>query len=337
MTRKEDTVKKKGIIIGAIVIVLIVSCVLIFKKDPVDKKLKNIMEDMQSYRLVGDMEITKGEDVKGYSLEVGYKKVDKDEYFRVGITDKELNQTQVILRNKDGVYVLTPTLNQIFKFEGDWPLNSLKPYLIQSMVEIMKNKDCIINSEKDSYVVESAVNYPNNNNFKKQKMVFNNDYEIQELEITDDNDAVQLKIVFNKVKYDAKLDKDYFDLPSDMESEVSNPVVSQEDLPLYPMSVFDSSLSNVSEVEASNGLRHVLEYKGDKNFTVIESVQEKSNELQTVIMSGEFVDSIDAFGFFDGNHMTMMNNGVEYTIYSDDLNPSEMVEVLSSMQMVVMK
>lgn len=337
MTRKEDTVKKKGIIIGAIVIVLIVSCVLIFKKEPVDKKLKNIMEDMKSYQLVGDMEITKGEDVKGYSLEVGYKKVDKDEYFRVGITDKELNQTQVILRNKDGVYVLTPTLNQIFKFEGDWPLNSLKPYLIQSMVEIMKNKDCIINSEKDSYVVESAVNYPNNNNFKKQKMIFNNDYEIQELEITDDNDAVQLKIAFNKVKYDAKLAKNYFDLPNDMESEVSNPVVNQEDLPLYPMSVFDSSLSNVSEVEVSNGSRHVLEYKGDKNFTVIESVQEKSSELQTVIMSGEFVDSIDAFGFYDGNHMTMMNNGVEYTIYSDDLNPNEMVEVLSSMQVVVMK
>lgn len=337
MTRKEDTVKKKGIIIGAIVIVLIVSCVLIFKKEPVDKKLKNIMEDMKSYQLVGDMEITKGEDVKGYSLEVGYKKVDKDEYFRVGITDKELNQTQVILRNKDGVYVLTPTLNQIFKFEGDWPLNSLKPYLIQSMVEIMKNKDCIINSEKDSYVVESAVNYPNNNNFKKQKMIFNNDYEIQELEITDDNDAVQLKIAFNKVKYDAKLAKNYFDLPNDMESEVSNPVVNQEDLPLYPMSVFDSSLSNVSEVEVINGSRHVLEYKGDKNFTVIESVQEKSSELQTVIMSGEFVDSIDAFGFYDGNHMTMMNNGVEYTIYSDDLNPNEMVEVLSSMQVVVMK
>lgn len=337
MTRKEDIVKKKGIIIGAIVIVLIVSCVLIFKKEPVDKKLKNIMDDMNAYQLIGDMEITKGEDIKGYSLEVGYKKVDKDEYFRVGITDKELNQTQVILRNKEGVYVVTPTLNQIFKFEGDWPLNSLKPYLIQSMVEIMKGKDCVISSEKDSYIVENKVNYPNNNNFKKQTMIFDKDYKIKNLEITDDNDAVQLKIAFSKVKYDAKLKGSYFDLPSDMESEVSNNVVSYDDLPLYPMLVFDSSLSNVSEVEVSNGSRHVLEYKGDKNFTVIESVQEKSSELQTVIMSGEFVDSIDAFGFYDGNHMTMMNNGIEYTIYSDDLTPSEMVEVLSSMQVVVMK
>lgn len=335
--RKEDNVKKKGIIIGVIAVVLIICCVLIFKKEPIDKQLKGIMDDMESYQLVGDMEISKGEDVKGYSLEVGYKKVDKDEYFRVGITDKELNQTQIILRNKDGVYVVTPTLNQIFKFEGDWPLNSLKPYLIQSMVEIMKNKDCIISSEKDSYIVESSVNYPNNNNFKKQKMIFDKDRKIKNLKIMDESDSLQLQIAFSKVKYDAKLKNDYFDLPSDLQSEVSAPMVSQEDLPLYPMCVFDSTLSNVSEVEVSNGYRHVLEYKGDRNFTVIESVQEQSSELQTVIMSGEFVDSIDAFGFYDGNHMVMMNNGIEYTIYSDDLTPSEMVEVLSSMQVVVMK
>lgn len=337
MTRKEDTVKKKGIIIAAIVAVLLISCILIFKKDPVDKQLKGIMNEIDTYMLTGDMEITKGEDVKGYSLEVGYKKADKDEFFKVSITDKELNQTQIILRNKDGVYVLTPTLNQIFKFEGDWPLNSLKPYLIQSMVEIMKNKDCVISSEKDAYLVESSVNYPNNSNFRKQKMIFNKDHEIQNLEIKDDNDAVQLKINFNKVKYNAKIKNSYFNLPSDMQSEVSSQIVNQEDLPLYPMAVFDSTLSNVSEIEVSNGIRHVLEYKGDRNFTVIESVQNKSNELQTVIMSGEFVDSIDAFGFYDGNHMVMMNNGIEYTIYSDDLTPNEMVEVLSSMQMVVMK
>ena len=33
--------------------------------------------------------------------------------------------------------MITPSLNQIFKFEGNWPTNSLKPYLLQSMGEIM--------------------------------------------------------------------------------------------------------------------------------------------------------------------------------------------------------
>ena len=37
--------------------------------------------------------------------------------------DKGINQEQIIIRNADGVYVLTPALNQVYKFKGDWPLN----------------------------------------------------------------------------------------------------------------------------------------------------------------------------------------------------------------------
>ena len=81
------------------------------------------MKDMDSYILQGNMEITKGEDVKAYALEVGYEKGEKD-YFKVSLTDKELNQEQIILRNDAGVFVVTPSLNQVFKFEGDWPMNS---------------------------------------------------------------------------------------------------------------------------------------------------------------------------------------------------------------------
>ena len=54
-------------------------------------------------------------------------------------------------------------------------------------------------------------------------------------------------------------------------------------------------------------------------------------------MAGELMDSIDAFGFYDGNHMQLIMQGVEYTIYSDDLAPEEMSQILNSMQVVVMK
>lgn len=336
--RKEESMKKKGIIIGAVIIaVLIIIGLFAFQSEPPEKRLKGMMKDVTSYQLEGNMEIVKGEDTKGYQVVVGYKKAEKEDYFRVSITDKELNQTQVILRNKDGVYVLTPTLNQIFKFEGDWPLNSLKPYLIQSMVEIINNESAEIVEEQDSYIVTSDVNYPNNANFKKQKMVFSKDNKIKHLEIKDENDAQQLSIDFTKVDYDAKLKYDYFKLPDRMEKEVMAPVISTQDLPLYPNRVYDSVLNSSSVLESENGTRHVLEYKGDRNFTLIESIAQPKEETQTVIMSGEFIDSIDAFGFYDSNHMVMVNQGVEYTIYSDDLTPMEMVEVLNSMQVAVMK
>lgn len=329
--------KKKAIIISATVLSLILVLVLVFKEDSFDKKANNLMQDMNSYTLQGDMDITKGEDVKKYALEVDYKKVGKKDYFKVGITDKELNQTQVILRNKDGVYVLTPTLNQIFKFEGDWPLNSLKPYLMQSMFEVLKGEECSVEKLKGKYLASSKVSYPNNTNFVKQEMIFNKDVKIEKLKIKDSNNVVQLQIKFNKVNYDARIKNDAFTLPDKMDSQVSASVVSDEQLPLYPVNVYDSVLKSSKVLEVTGGIKHVLEYQGDKNFTIIESVKNKSEELETVIMPGQLVDSVDAFGFFDGNHMQVIKDGVEYTVYSDDLTPEEMSEVLNSMQVVVMK
>ena len=126
---------KTKVIAAAGILVLMIALLFAIRPKSFDKQLANTMAEMDSYVLIGDMEITKGEDIKSYALEVGYKKQEKD-LFRVSIVDKELNQEQIILRNDAGVFVVTPSLNQIFKFEGNWPLNSPKPYLLQSIVEI---------------------------------------------------------------------------------------------------------------------------------------------------------------------------------------------------------
>ena len=55
-----------------------------------------------------------------------YLKKDK---FRVGLTNKTNNHEQIILKNDDGVYVITPSLNKSFKFQSDWPYNNSQIYL----------------------------------------------------------------------------------------------------------------------------------------------------------------------------------------------------------------
>lgn len=330
--------KKKTIIIGvACACVLVSALYFLLRPKPFDEKMESLIEDMNSYVLKGDMELSKGENIKVYALHVAYKKEDNQEYFKVSITDKEINQKQDIIRNKDGVFVVTPALNQIFKFEGNWPLNSLKPYLIQSMLSIMNQDNTLIDKKDGKYHVTSNVNYPNNALYKKQEMIFNKDGKIENITIKDDNDSMQLNIKFNKVEYNEKVSNKEFEVMNKADENVYAEIISEEDLPLYPANVYDSTLENFTKMQVNGEIRHVLEYKGDTNFTVIESIKSKSEQLETVIMSGQFIDSIDAFGFYDGNHMLLINNGVEYTIYSDDLSLTQMVEVLSSMQLVVMK
>src|SRR5690625_5969794 len=54
----------------------------------------------------------------------------KKDLYRVALTNPEDEKgSQVILKNEDGVFVLTPALDKSFKFQTDWPENSSQPYL----------------------------------------------------------------------------------------------------------------------------------------------------------------------------------------------------------------
>lgn len=316
--------------------VLLIALIFAIKPKSFDKTIDKKMSNMDAYILEGDMEVTKGEEIKTYAVEVGYKKADKD-LFKVSLTDKELNQEQVILRNDAGVYVITPSLNQIFKFEGDWPMNSPKPYLLQSIVDVVKQKSATVKKEKDGYFVTSKVEYPNNKNFDHEEIMFNKDGNVQWLQIYNKDNNVELKIVFSKVNYDANIKDSYFKAPTTMERKASASAISQEDLPLYPVMVHDAKLSNSNSIQMNGDVKHVLEYTGDNNFTVVEILKKSVEETQTVIMPGEMIDTLDVVGFYDGNHMSAICNGIEFTVFSEDLGPDEMMEVINSMQVAVMK
>ena len=90
-------------------------------------------------------------------------------------------------------------------------------------------------------------------------------------------------------------------------------------------------------MKVNGEVKHVLEYHGDKNFTVVETKKEVPKDTQTVIMPGEMIDAMDVVGFYDGNHMSVVYDGVEFSVFSDELGPEEMMEVINSMQVAVMK
>ncbi|MEG2307162.1 MAG: hypothetical protein RSB94_07475, partial [Erysipelotrichaceae bacterium] len=185
---------KTKIIAGIGIFVLIVALVLAIKPKSFEKTLGKTMDEMDTYLLEGDMEISKGEDVKRYRVQVGYEKKDQKECYKVSLYDKAINQEQVILRNDQGVFVITPELNQVFKFEGDWPMNSPKPYLLQTMVGIVKKEKAEIRKAEDGYLVKSKVNYPNNKTFIDEEIMFHKNGKVEWLQIFNKDHNPELKI-----------------------------------------------------------------------------------------------------------------------------------------------
>ncbi len=329
--------KKKIMIIAAAAVVVIAFLFLFLREKPFEDRLQQTLGSLNSYLLEGVMEVAEGEDTKSYDVSVKYLKQDDQDYFRVAMKDSGMNQEQEIIRNAEGVFVVTPTLNQIFKFQGNWPSNSLKPYLLQSMREIAADESAQIEQTEEGYQISAGVNYPNNRNFTQQEMVFSDDLKIKSVQIFDDDHVLQMKMLFSKVDYEPGLTAEDFQVPQQLEKETAAEPITDEDLPLMPMETFGAVLSNSSVVENDGKVQYVLEYTGEKNFTIVEEVAESEETTQTIIMSGSLVDGLNMVGRYDGNHMTSVINSVRYTIYSDDLSEEEMSAVLQSMQVVVMK
>ena len=329
--------KKKIMIIAAAAVVVIAFLFLFLREKPFEDRLQQTLGSLNSYLLEGVMEVAEGEDTKSYDVSVKYLKQDDQDYFRVAMKDSGMNQEQEIIRNAEGVFVVTPTLNQIFKFQGNWPSNSLKPYLLQSMREIAADESAQIEQTEEGYQISAVVTYPNNRNFTQQEMVFSDDLKIKSVQIFDDDHVLQMKMLFSKVEYEPGLTAEDFQVPQQLEKETAAEPITDEDLPLMPMETFGAVLSNSSVVENDGKVQYVLEYTGEKNFTIVEEVAESEETTQTIIMSGSLVDGLNMVGRYDGNHMTSVINSVRYTIYSDDLSEEEMSAVLQSMQVVVMK
>lgn len=329
--------KKKIMIIAAAAVVVIAFLFLFLREKPFEDRLQQTLGSLNSYLLEGVMEVAEGEDTKSYDVSVKYLKQDDQDYFRVAMKDSGMNQKQEIIRNAEGVFVVTPTLNQIFKFQGNWPSNSLKPYLLQSMREIAADESAQIEQTEEGYQISAGVTYPNNRNFTQQEMVFSDDLKIKSVQIFDDDHVLQMKMLFSKVDYEPGLTAEDFQVPQQLEKETAAEPITDEDLPLMPMETFGAVLSNSSVVENDGKVQYVLEYTGEKNFTIVEEVAESEETTQTIIMSGYLVDGLNMVGRYDGNHMTSVINSVRYTIYSDDLSEEEMSAVLQSMQVVVMK
>ncbi len=182
------------------------------------KSYTSAVEKAKSYYLNGKMELVNNEDVYTYDISVSYE---ADDNYKIELVNTVNNHEQVILRNSEGVYVVTPSLNKSFKFQSDWPYNNSQVYLLSSLLDDINNDEERVFETKDNeYVFTTRVNYPNSPKLEKQKIYFNANNLPTRVEVLDKDGNVEIKMVFNKIDLKADFNDTYFDLSSILDTEV---------------------------------------------------------------------------------------------------------------------
>ena len=137
------------------------------------KDLTKKVNNANSYYIEGTLEIVNNEDIYTYNVEVSYAK--KDNY-KVKLVNNVNNHEQIILRNSDGVYVVTPRINKSFKFQSDWPYNNSQVYLLKPLLDdILSDENRTFTKDGDNYKIVVGANYPNNEKLVKQEILLDKD------------------------------------------------------------------------------------------------------------------------------------------------------------------
>ncbi|MEK0316536.1 LolA family protein [Cohnella sp. 56] len=183
--------------------------------DSVVKDLGKLSDKMDSYQASGVMTLHSGQQPQAYKVEVWYQ---KPQFYRVALTSESRAVTQIVLRNDDGVFVLTPSLNKSYRFQSDWPDNQGQVYLLQTLLHsITVDNSRQFASEKDSYVFNVMAGNYQNGSFARQKIWLDkNDYSPQQVEVTDTNSNVLVDVKFDSFEFGKKFDKSAFDMQQNL-------------------------------------------------------------------------------------------------------------------------
>lgn len=338
--------KKKLFILCLLIPIFITGCFNSDNKDvfsEVEKKYKNL----KSYHLTGVLEIVNNDDTFKYDVDVLYKKDDK---YKVSLTNKNNNHEQIILKNNDGVYVLTPSLNKSFKFQSNWPYNNSQVYLIKSIVDDLKNdkERTFIKNEKE-YIYTTKVNYPNNRRLVNQKVTLDENLKFKMIEVKDENDITYMKMIFDTIDLSPVIDDNTFKIeniikikkdenkPEDSNTNIENSesqTSSIEDI-IYPLYIpTGTKLTHQETIKKADGERILMTFDGEKSFMLIEETASVSDEFEIIPTLGEPCILMDTIAALTETSISWNSGNVDYYLVSDVMSQDELLDVARSISSI---
>lgn len=287
------------------------------------KDLTKKINDSKAYYVDGTLEIVNNEDVYTYNVNVSYK--EKDNY-KVSLVNTVNNHEQIILRNSDGVYVVTPRINKSFKFQSDWPYNNSQVYLLGPLLDDITN-DANRTFEKvnDGSKIIVAANYPNNSKLVKQEILLDKSNNIKKVTVFDNNGTAQITMKFNKIDLNSKFNDNYFDLKQiiDIKEDNTDNTTNRENNSDENKNTTDNKVEDNSTTENKN--TNVNENKNtneNKNENKKSSETKQTSSIEDVI----YPMYIPANTYLSNKEKVSKDDGERLILTFDGDNPFMLIE-----------
>ena len=255
----------------------------------------------------------------------------KNGFYKVVLTNKSNDFSQVIIKNSDGVFLVTPSLNKSFKFNSDWPYNNSQIYLLDTLIKDINNDNNRTFDYRDGkYIFNTKVNYSSNSKLVKQKIVFDKNCSLKQVVVYDNDDNICMKLTVDKVDLSPKLKKSQFELEDSYSTDNTKKTMGIDDV-VYPLFLpSGTKLVDEKKIDKDNGQRVIMTYDGEKSFLLVEETMDVFNDLTVIPSSGEPYQLMDSIGVMTDKSLSWTSGGIEYYLVSDVMNSDELVEIAQS-------
>ena len=276
------------------------------------------------------MQVVKQEGNILFDVKVDYL---QPNYYKVRLQNKANNNVQVILKNNDGVFVITPALNKQFQFKSDWPLNSSHAYLYQSIIkDITNDPESSFVTNDDSYTVKSKVDSKTNAKFNSQKSTFDKKtHNLISNTIYDANDNMMVMVEVKSFKTDTNLKVNDFNadvVNNTIKLEMSEGVLQKELIECVPTFLPEGYTLSKSIIKEEYTL---YTYKNNESVYTISTIVSDVSDVLTV--SREFEDMVlleSGVGFVNGKSLSFFQENLFVSIYNENFNLEEAILIANS-------
>lgn len=302
--------------------------------EEVMKDLNDKWNDVKGYELDATMEIKTGTEPRVYDVNVWYTEPD---FYRVKVTQQGEDVTQMIIRNKEGVFVVTPSLRKTYKFQSEWPKQNSQAYLIGALAEdLLADKDVQMEEDEKNYVFTAATRNNHKSIMPKQKITVDKKTMLPTtVSVLNETEEEQMVISFKNIDLSTKhKESEYavekFNNNEEEKSTTSADIESKAFQTYYPMLDW-VQLADEQTISENGVERVILTFEGEKSFTLVQQpVDYEENSTVPVFAPGDPADLGFTIGAITDNSISWESDGVSFFIASDNLTQDEMMKVAAS-------
>ncbi len=310
------------------------------KETKVEESFPELVSNLKSYKLTGKLESMFPSGTKECEVCVYYK---QPNYYRVELKNAGNNEPQIMIKNGDGIYVLLPAVNKVFKINSSWPDNSSYPYLLQSLSkDIIGDDNLLINKDNGKTTLEFNAKQFNNAMVTKQKVLFSDETKMpEEVLIYDDQNTLLTRFKFKSINTNIDIDDKYFKVNDSMStarlSYVESPI-SFDRLITYPTYYPDkTTLQQETTLGEGENKRVIMKYNGEAPFTIIQQYVVNTENIKTEYISGDIYTMGGAICILANNTIQFYDSGIEYTLASTNLDYCTLIQMGESLRTADLK